>query len=678
MRGYPTPEGPAATVPVTGAGVPVLDLTDPRARDPAVSGAKAANLARAAAAGLPVLPGFVLPVGLDPREGGDALAAAWRSLGGPERSLVVRSSSVIEDLADRSMAGQFTSVVGVEGWDAFLEAAGRVRRSGGDPGTMAVLVQPRLHAACGGVLFGMDPVSGNRRRLLVEAIPDAPRRLVDGSVTGSRYVLSRTGRVQDAEELSGPPLVDARRGRRLARLARDARRLFGSPQDVEWAEDGEERLWLLQSRPITAAAAPRSTVGPVLGPGPVAETFPHQVRPLERELWVAPMRAGIVEALAVAGAAPRRRVLDSPVLAVVDGWVAVDLELLGYAAPKRPLWQHLDPSGPLRHLLASWRVGRLRVALPEVVHELVDETDVALHGIPALRSLADGELVQVLYRARRGLVALHAHEVLAGMLLDDRETGPTATGLALRALAAGRARGTDDATVVAGEPAVLCLTAPRIGPPQPLPDPGPSTGGRGLRGPELLPPREALRLRIRWVQELGARTVAELARRWSDRLSPDDVALLSLAELEVLAAGGPPPAGTADRRPASDTPPLPASFRLTTTGDIAAATTGDDGRGAGGGRAIGTVRHLEEAAELLPGDVLVVRNLSPELAGHLEGLGALVSETGSVLSHLAILAREVHVPTVVGVADACRRFTPGTTVLVDGTAGTVERLGGRP
>jgi pyruvate,water dikinase len=69
--------------------------------------------------------------------------------------------------------------------------------------------------------------------------------------------------------------------------------------------------------------------------------------------------------------------------------------------------------------------------------------------------------------------------------------------------------------------------------------------------------------------------------------------------------------------------------------------------------------------------VLIVTHLDPRLAPVVARLGALVAETGSALSHLAILAREYHVPTVVGVADATSRFADGQLLTVDGDAGTV-------
>ncbi|WP_333770761.1 PEP-utilizing enzyme [Streptomyces sp. IBSBF 2435] len=72
--------------------------------------------------------------------------------------------------------------------------------------------------------------------------------------------------------------------------------------------------------------------------------------------------------------------------------------------------------------------------------------------------------------------------------------------------------------------------------------------------------------------------------------------------------------------------------------------------------------------------MLVVRSLSPALAPLLPELSGMVAETGSVLSHLAVLAREYGVPTVVGVPGAPDRFPPGTRLRVDGGTGAVEQV----
>lgn len=664
----------------------VLRLDAAAAVDPTLAGAKAAKLAVATGAGLPTLPGFVLTtVASEVRGGRLALVAplerlvadAWAELSdGGRRPVVVRSSSVAEDAESSSMAGRFRSVLDVVGWEAFTDAVDLVLASAtldaGEPHPMAVLVQPMLDASVGGVLFGADPVSGNPRHLVVEAVEGTPDGLVSGRVTATRYVLDRSGRLLESDAADGVPL--GRRQRHgLARLAWRARRVFDGPQDIEWAFDRRGALHLLQSRPITATGHGAHAIGPVLGPGPVAKTFPDQLHPLEVDLWLEPLRRGVVGALRAAGAASEARLAASPVVTTVDGQVAADLELLGVHRDRPSPLARLDPRGPARHLAVAWRVGRLRAALPGLVDDLLGQLDADLAAVPALRALTTPQLVGLVGRARAALAAAHGYEVLAGMLLSDRDVG-TVAGHAMRALARGRAEGLDDPETVARYPVVLALTPPRLGGPAPLPAVEPGTEHTRL---PAVPRREALRLRTRWLQELLVRAADELGRRLvvRGRLTlPEHVALLRLAELEDVVAGGEPPADLEVRGAPVVVTPLPAAFRLTVEGEVVPRpVAGRDraGRGAGGGRGSGPVRHADDLGHLTAGDVLVVRTLDPRLATVLPVLGGLVSETGSTLSHLAILAREVGVPAVVGVPDALSRFPAGTVVVVDGTTGQV-------
>src|SRR6266508_5105967 len=92
----------------------VVDLADDAAHEPALTGGKAAALAQGIAAGLSTLPGVVLTTAFcDAIDGGGELAEhpavreAYERAGGDQKSLVARSSSVVEDMADSSMAGQF-------------------------------------------------------------------------------------------------------------------------------------------------------------------------------------------------------------------------------------------------------------------------------------------------------------------------------------------------------------------------------------------------------------------------------------------------------------------------------------------------------------------------------------------------------------------------------------------
>lgn len=98
-------------------------------------------------------------------------------------------------------------------------------------------------------------------------------------------------------------------------------------------------------------------------------------------------------------------------------------------------------------------------------------------------------------------------------------------------------------------------------------------------------------------------------------------------------------------------------------GDIAASP----------GRYRGTVRVLKgerDFAKLRAGDVLVCT--SPVWSVVFPNVGALVTDTGGILSHPAIIAREYRVPAVVATGNATELLRDDQLVTVDGSAGTVE------
>ncbi|UUU21233.1 PEP/pyruvate-binding domain-containing protein [Streptomyces sp. DSM 40750] len=859
-------EGAHDEVPSRGGGTlgsHIVLLSEPTASLPLLAGSKAAHLARAARAGLPVLPGFVIPHGpRDPHSEEraaetSALPRAWDELSQHgARPLVVRSSSPQEDTRESSLAGQFDSVLDVRGWEEFCAAVrtvlGSARRPDGGSAPMAVLVQPMLRARVGGVLFGADPVAGRTDRMLVSAVRGGPDTLVSGEQPGTSYWLSRWGRLLRTEstELSEPgkpgesgelkesaqpteqavsreptqatepaaprraadpresaqtsesaaprdtaglnewagqtestgarqtigarqstgtrqtigarqstasdhpllvasdhPLLTASELRRLARLARRAARVFGGPQDIEFGFDEDGRLWLFQSRPITAMGARPPRGARLLGPGPVAETLPGQLEPLEEDLWVAPMARGLACALDIGGIAPRRHLRTAPVVTTVGGRAAADLRLLGAVPPRHPRLAWLNPAPGARRLGAAWRVGRLTAALPGLATDLVADVDRRLTETPQPGELPTAELISTLRWTRATLVSLHAQEALAGALLPEPHV--TAAGMALATLAETRHRDLPDQQVVAAEPVVLALTAPSVwgvlrlhrpeatarngstvttdAPTTPaaasvFATPTAVSTSAASSSPSVphtitatlpasphtashrtaaafathhaastshrtasvsvsaLPPREALRLRIRWVQELQVRMVREAVRRLLVRGVLGDARRAGLLRwkefVTVLEAGG-LPRDFEERLTRAASAPLPDMFRLAEDGVVVAERTarrsGDGGRGVSGGRAIGTAWDGDGTRP--PDAVLVVRSLDPALAPLLPRLSGLVAQTGSPLSHLAVVAREFGVPAVVGVDDAVGRFPPGTRLTVDGISGDVREEG---
>jgi rifampicin phosphotransferase len=195
----------------------------------------------------------------------DAVLSAWRK-SDREQSFAVRSSATVEDAAGTSFAGQFESILNVRGADALLAAIKTCwlslfseralvylakQRMPAEKVKMAVLVQEMVDASHAGVVFTADPLTGATDRFVVECVSGLGEGLVQGTVQPERTVVEkRTGHVlaSPENELLSSAILE-----NLCDLARRTEHLFGSPQDIEWAQrDGG--VFLLQSRPITTKA----------------------------------------------------------------------------------------------------------------------------------------------------------------------------------------------------------------------------------------------------------------------------------------------------------------------------------------------------------------------------------------------------------------------------------------
>ena len=84
------------------------------------------------------------------------------------------------------------------------------------------------------------------------------------------------------------------------------------------------------------------------------------------------------------------------------------------------------------------------------------------------------------------------------------------------------------------------------------------------------------------------------------------------------------------------------------------------------------VRTLAESDKLEPGDVLVCEMTMPSWTPLFSIVSAVVADSGGVLSHCAIVAREYGIPCVVGTRNGTQRLRDGQMLTVDGAAGTVR------
>ena len=242
------------------------------AKDVATFGGKAASLARAIGAALPVPGGFavswetVARIAAGDEASTHLLNVAFHSCG--ER-VAVRSSAVGEDSADASFAGQHATILNITSVNALLEAVRTIHASAhtgaaleyrkkmnvaGEP-RIAIVVQKMIDAEAAGVLFTRNPLTGADERVIESAF-GLGESVVAGLVTPDRFLIARNGTIlertagrKDTAIRYAPeggtvevevedPLRLSLTDEQLAELHALAARCeehFGGPQDLEWA-----------------------------------------------------------------------------------------------------------------------------------------------------------------------------------------------------------------------------------------------------------------------------------------------------------------------------------------------------------------------------------------------------------------------------------------------------------
>lgn len=325
----------------------VLPLDQVSGNDEARVGGKAANLGELLGGGFPVPPGFVVTAdaflrsmelagareslaqrslavdvddpdaleavsaelrdvvqkaGIDPSLA-TAIRAAYEQLGS-ETPVAVRSSATGEDSADASFAGMnetFTNVTGitmlldriVACWQsAFGQRVLSYRRRQGltvEP-AIAVVVQQMVQSERSGVMFTVDPSTGDQSTLVIEGAFGLGEVVVGGQVEPDTYRVSRADRDQVDIRLGDKPFKIVRGSDGLDQrielgpdeagsqvlgpaevgtltdLGLKIEEHYGHPQDIEWAIDPAGTVWIVQSRPITTLQV-RSAGAPAAGDG---------------------------------------------------------------------------------------------------------------------------------------------------------------------------------------------------------------------------------------------------------------------------------------------------------------------------------------------------------------------------------------------------------------------------
>jgi pyruvate,water dikinase len=232
-----------------------------------------------------------------------AIAEAYNELNKKTKSnatfVAVRSSATAEDLPDASFAGQQETFLNVRGskdlidktikcWSSlFTPRAIYYRDQKGfkhEEVFISVGVQKMVNAKTAGVIFTLDPVTGETEKIVIEANWGLGEAVVSGSVTPDNYVVDKsslrilerrvvkktveyirdlkTGATIHAQvppNRQEQPCLNDQEIVKLAELARTIEQHYNKPQDIEFSIDRDlsfpENVFIVQSRPETVWSA---------------------------------------------------------------------------------------------------------------------------------------------------------------------------------------------------------------------------------------------------------------------------------------------------------------------------------------------------------------------------------------------------------------------------------------
>ncbi len=181
-------------------------------------------------------------------------------------SVAVRSSASKEDGSAQSFAGLFETYLDIQGEAEIKKSILKCWQSTNTDRTqkyceknglqvdeleMAVVIQEYIEPDFAGVLFTVNPITGDDREILIEACQGSGEKLVSGLVNPSRFILNRFEKVlikESQDQLKLNP--DEKILLHLKKLALNIQAHYGAPQDIEFAVKNG-KVYILQSRPVT-------------------------------------------------------------------------------------------------------------------------------------------------------------------------------------------------------------------------------------------------------------------------------------------------------------------------------------------------------------------------------------------------------------------------------------------
>lgn len=224
----------------------------------------------------------------------DSISTFYNQMGDKIR-VAVRSSATAEDLPEASFAGQQDTYLNIFGetsliksiqlcyaslWTARAIAYRKKNSISHTEVKLAVIIQQMINSKCSGVMFTANPISLTRNEILLESSYGLGESIVSGLVNPDQFIVTKKNNYIKSREISikekevvydrnstekGVETINVEEEKKdlqsisdkivieLAKLGNKIEKIYkGKPQDIEWAVNKDDEIFILQSRPITS------------------------------------------------------------------------------------------------------------------------------------------------------------------------------------------------------------------------------------------------------------------------------------------------------------------------------------------------------------------------------------------------------------------------------------------
>jgi phosphohistidine swiveling domain-containing protein len=598
---------------------------------------------------------------------------------------IVRSAVLSEDSTNSAQAGRFMSVPDVSLTDlaqTILAVAQDALEKTGDATSISIIVQEYLVAEYGGVLFTRHP-TGQYGRVLEYQVGAAAKVVHGEAVEHLEFVQDDDERIQTISF-----------GEELVQLGKQIETLYQWPQDIEWVVLNNQ-IHIVQTRPITTIDQSQydgmlllDQELPMTDPyyfitAPAAETF-HNPSPLSFSIleWLHSDGGPVQRAYAIFGVRykPRGEYKQFGSAVYLDNNLALQTLLPAYRYVQGVQRLQLSGWGDLLITFGnSWRLERLAIEqnLP-LLQAKLDTLQMQLSG----QTLSMQQSVQQLDEMYEVIFAI---AFCAQKAVSDLErflgapgrqylpvfvtpaSNPSVGSVSIEGLQ-GNSLNIDDVST-------FVQTQSRVGEQQVK---------EAYQWLTLLPSwkRHALEKKITTAQQymavreasrvMSVALISQLRRSVAKQvrmIAPLDLEIVSFATIDELLNENYNLPVWQDRRTQYNQT-VSYVFPRTISSHAISYTAGK-AYGVSGGQAQGTLVSIQSLDQTTGPLVLLVDTLYPEVVQFFPQIVGVVTRTGGLLSHAAIMAREAGLPVVVQEAN---QITIGSQIQINGSTGEVTEL----